>query len=154
MKIHITPLMAIESLRQVVAKRGRDYVDPGAVNGQCVYMNADGQPSCGVGTALIEGLNVPLIKNYEGAALSLLGTLHAVNQPGDSYDDRYTYASQDLEEFDSDEGAADIYALFQQLQDSGKTWGEALDQAEAYYRVFQGQGRVAAMNATKLDHYA
>lgn len=119
---------AISILREIV-KGNEDFVYTAPADGmQCLYVNG-AQPSCGVGQALYR-LGVPL------SQLELL-------DPEDEADGRRTRNSTpaiNLDEIDFlpftvDVSAAWIFGVFQQKQDTGSTWGEALHSAEDIYKL-------------------
>ena len=104
---------AVELLQRAVAEKGADYVyDPDSANPGsygCAYFQQDGTPSCLVGHVIA----------YKGLTKGLLGVWN-----GSDVDLLVERGFLDL-----DERAQWLLANAQNLQDNGKSWGEALDGA-------------------------
>lgn len=106
---------AIELLERAVAEKGADYVDPAALApGGCVY-TINGHPACIVGYAYF----------YAGATLGQLSRLNAFG----SIDG---VLASDVElPIDTEIEAINAFAAAQEEQDSGWSWGVALEAAKA-----------------------
>lgn len=176
----ITADQAIESLREVVAQRGRDYVYKGELRQQIIDSIINDTPHpIGEYRQPNLGLRKAILNAGPGDVYTYLGkdpqerlrtyaerdaqNVSCTYAEGDSYDptpscgvglavsiiDRDSFLTMaDVErseggyspyEFEIngvahlDDGATHIYSMFQEQQDSGKTYGEALDAAEAEY---------------------
>jgi hypothetical protein len=108
-------LEAQKRITDTVAGR-EDYVYPraGKGNGQCVYFESDGTPSCLIGHAL-------------EAELRSIGTATSVaNELGIEAQQFEGLLTLD---------AMRYLASAQEAQDSGKPWGRALAQANQTYRI-------------------
>jgi hypothetical protein len=124
----ITAEKALEALREVVSGK-EDHIDPGSVpGGKCLYAIFDEGadrvvPSCIVGTAL-HSRGVPA------------GVLASMNRCG-SVEEVYSNA----EEFDAyfvlTGGAFEVLQAAQTAQDTGRTWGTALEIAEDLWYAIQ-----------------
>jgi hypothetical protein len=108
----ITAAQAIKALRKVV-KGKENYVYEKVGGTQCLYLQ-DGKPSCGVGHVLVK-LEVPidLISKVENRNANVIG-FHGIPISDD---------------------AAFVLGRFQNCQDTGGTWGQALRQAEEAYSM-------------------
>lgn len=128
MRETLTFAEAAELLKEVVAERGRNYVNEKVdnpamgLNGSetCVYFLEDGTPSCGVGAVLAKkGLKMLDLDPYDNmvGAFTLFRVLH----------------EQGIMEIDQD--ARTLLTRFQHVQDADEhnTWGEALDSAFAVF---------------------
>jgi hypothetical protein len=116
----ITAKKAIEALREVVSGK-ENYVDPGSFTGKCRYAIFDEGanrvvPSCLVGTAL-HSRGVPL------------GVLASMNQCG-GVREVYSNANEFDAHFVLTGGAFELFQAAQMAQDSGRTWGTALEIVE------------------------
>lgn len=108
--MHITEAQFTKAMQEAVAERGEDYVYRVRVNGSCVYVDADGSPSCLIGLALSK-INPSRLPDYHHPrnsipALTLLDGI---------VPDAVAWAADDA----------------QTIQDTGHTWAEAL---KAYNR--------------------
>lgn len=124
----ITHHQAIQGLRQAVAERGRDYIDPQAPTGDCYYVIGD-RPSCIGGTALFKlGVPVSELKRWEGNDVLGMVPGRRTHQTG--------YGDDGLTTDDGflTEAAGAVLFAAQGRQDNGDTWGDSLDVAEAKYR--------------------
>jgi hypothetical protein len=116
MMIIITPEVALDTLREVVAEAGEDYTYPPAMKGEaCTYV-AGGKPSCLIGRVLFK-LGVPLERLEEAdraqggtgePAFELLGTLKGEGVVDVDLDVRH------------------LFSEAQFAQDNGSCWGSAL----------------------------
>lgn len=118
--IDLTPMKALELLREVVAEYGEDYVytNPyGAKGGEtddfgepvsCFYVHSD-KPGCIAGHALHRaGLTLERLTYWESSAVDFID--------------------------DVPEATGGLMREAQFSQDHGGTWGQALAAAEEYYR--------------------
>lgn len=121
MKDPITAEQALAGLRAAVAERGRDYVDQLAANGACRYV-IDGGPSCIAATALFKvGVPVEELARWEGNSVRAMKADRRVDASG-----RMGFLTED---------AVMVLTRAQQHQDVGRTWGEALDVSEGFFRL-------------------
>lgn len=108
---------AVELLREAVAERGADYLDPGAAFDGCEYVK-DGRSSCMVGVALHKG----------GVAIRTLS--HLFGEIREALDElvmlRVDIGVEITEE------AVGVFEAAQSVQDLGGTWGNALVAAERF----------------------
>lgn len=141
----ITAQQVIETMREVVAEKGEDYVypkeegiwvdrDDNTVRGDevnvetdpflsCAYLTVDDQPSCIVGHVLHRlGVDHKILGDAETVSATVFGTggHHALTG-----------------KHRLDEGAARILSAAQQVQDNGAAWGLALREVEAAFAVWQ-----------------
>ncbi len=107
----ITYESALEALKAAVAEKGEDYVYAW-VDYKCVYSH-NGKPSCGVGHVL-HRLGV----DTEGFEHTTMNT---------KMFDSLAYRLRDLSVITITQSAIDLLREFQNCQDEGRTWGEALD---------------------------
>jgi len=130
MKIEIDSEKALALLKRAVEERGADYVDPNA-GGEipCTYAYPDDSgvihPSCIVGHALY----------YAGVRDE---TLRDVADVGDASELRGWFTEQYREGIIDEEveitpSAATLFLVAQRKQDLGRTWGEALNDAQRHY---------------------
>jgi hypothetical protein len=115
MTTKINKKRAIELLQNAVQLKGKDYVDPGAADGNCVY--SDGEvPRCIVGHALAEvGAPLDELANLEGTVAEFFGP------------DPVQATDLDIE---MTKGAVNAFAKAQRIQDHAGTWGTALKEAK------------------------
>lgn len=121
-KERITYRKALNSLKKAVAERGEDHIyKKNRKKKFCAYFDSEtGTPSCGVGLALsYRGLKFSDIANqytYGGSPLNYAGSrnLISVLSKQDAY---FTPRAQHLLD------------AFQNAQDRGIKWGEALNEA-------------------------
>lgn len=131
---------ALELLAKARDERGSNYVDPGATDALgCYnvvkkYEDEDGVkfeepvlcPSCIAGTVFAyAGVDLDLLYQYNGTVNS---TARAINE----YDDGESYHV-------TPEAAAVLRAA-QREQDSGKTWGDAVEAAYDIGNALRGKG--------------
>jgi hypothetical protein len=117
----ITKDKAVELIERAVTERGADYVDPGSLGGfGCKYLDGD-VPGCIVGTAL----------GLAGATTEQLGAMDRHGGGGYYSSMSYLIDSGNLSTLpvETTEAAAEVFLAAQQQQDSGTTWGEALEVA-------------------------
>jgi hypothetical protein len=112
----ITYESALEALRAVVAEKVEGYVYP-KVDGECLYSH-NGKPSCGVGYVLHRlGVDVKALENTTSNT--------------DRFD-RVANKLRDLSVITITQSAIDLLQDFQDRQDWGLTWSEALSGAIKY----------------------
>lgn len=132
MTITITLEQMEAALTKAVEMRGEDYVYP---HGFCTYFDEAGEPSCGVGVALVElGVReqvVAALTRYQEQNGTAYKGLHAGGQP---LADSLCLRLKD-EGVVVDRRAARLADAFQGKQDAQVPWGEALELAKA------GRGR-------------
>lgn len=99
----------LEGMRKAVERRGADFVDPNAVNDECLYvLSRDSDepiPGCIIGTAIFEATGDLVAEEFE-------------RRNADSLTPYLT------------EQAREVAYEAQRVQDKGGTWGEALEAAE------------------------
>lgn len=112
---------AIQGLRQAVAERGRDYIDPRTQGVDSRYV-VDGEPSCIGGTALFKlGVPVTELAKWEGFTCdAMVSDADTASPIGQGFLTRK---------------AASVLTEAQNTQDRGRTWSKALVDAEDMYRV-------------------
>lgn len=110
----------LQALRDAVALKGADYVDPNAAGpAECLYGNSDGSPACIVGHVLHAwGMNLD----------DLAGDVHDLTTGG-----TYPEVAAALREGP----VVDILLEAQMIQDAGRTWGSALEAAESTARRYE-----------------
>lgn len=109
----LTKPEVLDMLKREVEKKGADYVDPGANDFGCRYVNEDQKtPSCIVGHILINNKIVPPDFFFE----------HNLNE---------TDVSDVSEHVPMTPAALEALVAAQSKQDRGATWGEALKAAKA-----------------------
>lgn len=100
-----------QAFAEILVEYGPDHVyDREANHGTCVYVNAEGDPQCLVGVALVK-LGVEPGYLYTKFRPSSLGL------PWENYD------------------IPEALTIAQISQDNGSTWGEAIDRFEKYFTV-------------------
>lgn len=122
----INAQQALDGLREAVAERGRDYVDPDANNSGEFSVNAcryvrDGKPSCIGAQALSKaGVTVEELTRWEGhSALAMAPGAHkSVGLVGNAIPQEYGIVTT---------SAAAILSRAQDGNDAGKPWGKILD---------------------------
>lgn len=121
--IEIDKQTALDLLERVVALRGADYIYEKGDNPSlsCTYAR-DGEPSCGVGTALhIAGADIELLTEMD--EMYFYAGSSAIHE-----DDVITLLG--LSGYNLDEDAVFIFNEFQEHQDAGFTYGECLTYAK------------------------
>ncbi|MGV9364505.1 hypothetical protein [Amycolatopsis sp. NPDC003731] len=116
----ITKTKAVELIERAVAEKGADYVDPNSTYGRCTYANSRVKPTacgCIVGHALF----------YEGATVAQLHQLD--KQPKSSILALLDWDQLDALPVEIDKDAARVFMAAQRVQDTGHTWGLALERA-------------------------
>lgn len=114
----ITKSIVIDTLRSIVEEYGQDYVYPAAKTGDvCTYANSDGTPSCIVGHFIsrIDPEGFKKVANMEASEGESFSPDAALKYAGILYDTESDYALSEA----------------QDAQDSGQTWGDALQEAIA-----------------------
>lgn len=118
-KIEINAERALSLLEEVVAERGPDYCyEPLPISRSCVYQ-LDEKPHCGVGLALFKaGVSGAILKEMDSEQETDIMTIVMGSQ----------YADPFLEDFGVviTEGAAEILASFQYMQDKKEPYGVAM----------------------------
>lgn len=138
--ITVDKAKAIELLEKVVADKGADYKDPNSVDDSigCEYVNEEGAPSCIIGHILVNELGVP------AKILSKAGEIREVIQlPVNRENGEWTEEPGFIEyqtsragtmrqygEVEFTPGAVYVFGDAQWAQDSGHTWGEALERVK------------------------
>ena len=128
---NITATNAIEALRHVVQVKGPEFVYRSPAGASCVYAWG-GQPSCGVGQALV----------HLGAPLDVVAELDSANC-GTGISARGMGPALAAHGINLDYKACKVFAKFQEIQDRGNfidpgaTWGQALAAAEAYFATLE-----------------
>ena len=113
---------ALDTLNEIVAEFGADYVYPDYQNG-CHYM-IDGEPSCLVGQVLYKwGVDISIL-DRDGVYRD--ESLYA------SYSNRVLLHYKDQGILELSPEAKNVLTEAQYNQDSGTTWGESVRRA-AYY---------------------
>ena len=114
MTLKLTRSVVLETLEEIVAENGEDYVYPLAnTAASCQYANPDGTPSCIVGH---------LIYKLDPSVLDDIRT-----SPG-GYNIDGVFSLQDgFIKIKDDPSLLDALENLQNDQDMGKTWGVALD---------------------------
>lgn len=116
---------AYGSLIQAVEERGHNYVysnPDSSPTGACVYA-ANGKPMCGVGLAL----------HKAGIPIDAIAALDTAGRYGDTVLAHLFAEVQPVPGYEFTEGAAKVFAAFQENQDSLETWGVSLEAAEDTY---------------------
>jgi hypothetical protein len=124
-KINITVDSALQSLKQVMEEMGPEYryKRPGT---RCVYAHG-GQPSCGVGRALVNlGLTVEEVATLDTANYGNSIGAHALDQ-----------APIIRDRVNLDPHATTLFAVFQSRQDQGDYYLYAYQAAHARYMEIQ-----------------
>lgn len=109
------------ALRVAVFIHGQDKVDPN-YPGSCVYFTASGAPSCIVGHV------IDLVGFQERPSR----IAHSVPERIDPTDELHEYWGRNFTPW-----ARRIMHAAQEVQDNGKTWGEARDAAAVLYELFK-----------------
>lgn len=109
MSVTIDKKQTLALLHDQVEAKGADYVYPGAVSGNCLYIDGN-EPSCIVGYVFVAA-GVPMgdINEYVSPDYAL------------EYSSGVRFTQQ----------AYDLLAKVQSWQDSGLPWGEAVEKAKA-----------------------
>jgi hypothetical protein len=127
----INAQQALDGLREAVAERGRDYVDPNATTrsefsvNRCRYVQ-DHKPSCIGAQALSKaGVTVEELTRWEGnSALAMApGAYKSVGLVGNAIPQEYGIVTT---------AAAAILARAQDGNDGGRPWGKILDDVTAW----------------------
>lgn len=112
----VTPSMALWALEQSVAEKGMGYEYPLHETGWVGFYVRNGEPSCVVACALHKlGATAASLSQFENVPIERIPFV------GDLY---------------LEEEARAILAAAQQAQDSGDTWGDALEEAT---ETFEGE---------------
>lgn len=115
----------IKAAREIVAEKGEDYIYPDFQHG-CTYSTYGDVPSCIVGY---------IVNRIDPVFFQEIANMESDGDPDSDSEDRAgnSFAANELNElFDAgiDEDVLASLRAAQIIQDSGKTWGEALQRLE------------------------
>lgn len=120
MSVIIDENKAIGLLVGVVRKRGLDFVYHKPSGSRCLYQH-DGVPSCGVGQALFDA----------GVSIETLAVMDREDESGIGEFDVLTILYEAFVDISDD--AVEVFLRFQNDQDDGASYGDALN--SAMYKV-------------------
>lgn len=119
-ELKITKKDALRLLAEAVEKKGRDYVDPNAADGDCTYLDTAGRrPGCIVGHAL----------HAAGVKPKVLRDLDHLTVSGFGAEEPIVVATLAEKGVALTGGAVAVFREAQIKQDDGMSWGVALTAA-------------------------
>lgn len=128
----ITGKKALKMLERIVEERGENYLYDMPDSG-CAYQ-VGGVPSCGIGLALSKfGAPADTLRKLDGE-MNLDGKTYEYSSGSSSINTGRSRSVLDYEGFILTPKARLVFMTFQGMQDTSRTWGEALDAAKRIHR--------------------